>query len=610
MSHVDMELGGVAAGNRAVVGFQYLKPAEALFAAQAIAHDDFEQAATQFANIFKHQKPDGLLPHLVYGPSVPSSWRWIPSNRTFHPGPAFWQQATASEEGGGRADKAEETSRAAGKQLQTSTVLAPPVAADVAWEIFRLAPYDSVLGVRTAAVQFLCGAYEPLKKLQWYIFSTRRGAANGLLASHTFSSLSPHWKGFLTQAKHASDYPSVVREIPGEARARFAKGADSVFAAEDAVENLYEPMIYLAARLRGNGDSSSQHRTMSALKSTPFVADANDTVMFTVEDVEFNSLMLRSAMALVNIGRVLAEHSSVCDDFPLTTKQLLGEVDKLRSAATGLERALAGTNTTKGLWNAADEFFDDASVISTTSMHSLRGFLPAYAAELGEEKKMCTLTHFLAPADSFSFFCTQFPAPFFACAGDTAVEVADATMTSRPSTTTWNKFPGLAEYVRNKTRDMVCAASSPAPTTLSWFPFSLTTGSPAPTALGLVYDSRNASALNVFDDSYMGSTLAAAVFLNILLPAGKKSRAKSDRRREDSEDRGRSSGSSWVEGYSESSYSDYSQQSGNTPYELEESLISEEDEHYGSFDEAEREETPSNSAWKAAKNALAAISPW
>jgi hypothetical protein len=138
-----------------------------LLAAQALAHEDFNQAAGQVQRILEYQKPDGLLPHLVYGPSVPSNWRWIASNRTFHPGPAFWQheQLEAS-------------------PFNTSTISAPPVAADVAWEIFRLAPYDSALGVRTTAVQFLCQVYEPLKKLQEHLFSTRRGPTpNGLLTA-------------------------------------------------------------------------------------------------------------------------------------------------------------------------------------------------------------------------------------------------------------------------------------------------------------------------------------------------------------------------------------------------------------------------------------------
>uniref|UniRef100_H3GWT8 Mannosylglycerate hydrolase MGH1-like glycoside hydrolase domain-containing protein n=1 Tax=Phytophthora ramorum TaxID=164328 RepID=H3GWT8_PHYRM len=153
-AHVDVELGGVGAGKRDVVGFQYLKPAEALLAAQAIAHEDFNQAAAQVQRILRYQKPDGLLPHLVYGP-------------------AFWQSVEQEED-------------LPLSSLNTSTVSAPPVAADVAWEIFRLAPYDSVLGVRTTAVQFLCSVYEPLKKLHKYLFSTRRGPApEGLLTARS-----------------------------------------------------------------------------------------------------------------------------------------------------------------------------------------------------------------------------------------------------------------------------------------------------------------------------------------------------------------------------------------------------------------------------------------
>ena len=90
-------------------------------------------------------------------------------------------------------------------------------------------------------------------------------------------------------------------------------------------------------------------------------------------------------------------------------------------------------------------------------------------------------------------------------------------------------------------------------------------------------------------------------------------RDKFDRHGDDLGDRGRSSpcGSSWAERYSESSYSDdYSPRSGHARNELEETLISGADEHYGSFNEAEQPHAPSNSAWKAAKNALADISPW
>jgi hypothetical protein len=66
----------------------------------------------------------------------------------------------------------------------------------------------------------------------------------------------------------------------------------------------------------------------------------------------------------------------------------------------------------------------------------------------------------------------------------------------------------------------VCEASASTRTSLSWFPFSLTAREPAATNLALAYDARNATPIGVFDDSYSGSALAAAVFLNVLLPAG------------------------------------------------------------------------------------------
>lgn len=133
--------------------------------------------------MLKFQHPSGLLPHMVYGPSVPAHAVWIDSNRTYHPGPAFWaSNLTAAaanarnEEGSSTISDGSRAPAAAPIPMATSTILAPPIAADTAWQIFRLAPYDAVLGVvsyQTPALQFLCNVYAPLKRLQTFILTNR-----------------------------------------------------------------------------------------------------------------------------------------------------------------------------------------------------------------------------------------------------------------------------------------------------------------------------------------------------------------------------------------------------------------------------------------------------
>jgi hypothetical protein len=196
------------------------------------------------------------------------------------------------------------------------------------------------------------------------------------------------------------------------------------------VENLYEPMVYLAAQTRGQRGSDVYSREAVALNALSYAADDSEAARFGVEDVEFNALMLRSSLGLVNIGRVLVEHSSVCTGFALTQKELLSDMEELHSMASGLGEALVGNNRSQGLWNSSADFFADSSRSSLSAVHSLRGFLPGYAAELDDDKKMRSMKHFLSEPDSFSFLCTRFPASFFACSGD-------GSMGSQPKPATW-----------------------------------------------------------------------------------------------------------------------------------------------------------------------------
>ena len=87
------------------------------------------------------------------------------------------------------------------------------------------------------------------------------------------------------------------------------------------------------------------------------------------------------------------------------------------------------------------------------------------------------------------------------------------------------------------------------------------------------------------------------------------SQGKPDHNIKDVNDRG-ASGYSWVNRYSESSFSDCSPRSEYAPQELEESLLVAASGRYGSFNEDARPQTTSNFVWKAGKKVLAAISPW
>ena len=70
-----------------------------------------------------------------------------------------------------------------------------------------------------------------------------------------------------------------------------------------------------------------------------------------VEDVEFNSFVLRSLNALVTIGNILSEHASVCAGIA-TQEQLKADIRDFEDLKAQLEVALLGDAVgNQGLWN-------------------------------------------------------------------------------------------------------------------------------------------------------------------------------------------------------------------------------------------------------------------
>lgn len=157
----------------------------------------------------------------------------------------------------------------------------------------------------------------------------------------------------MAKLKKADDYDQVVHTIPAQAKERFANGAIGAgWSAEEAISDLYEPMIYLASTIKYDDDLGGA------------------VASFSVADVEFNSLVLRSAQALVNIAHILADHSSVCSEFSLSRDEIRDEIPKLRSVVAGLQKAIiGGPNESKTFWNETNQvimqLFDSVDGIPT-----------------------------------------------------------------------------------------------------------------------------------------------------------------------------------------------------------------------------------------------------
>ncbi|GLD96018.1 hypothetical protein PINS_up004696 [Pythium insidiosum] len=392
-------------------GFQHLKTLDALLAAQAIAHDDFDHAARQFRRILSYQQPDGALPFLVYGPSVDPTQRWFASDETFFPAPAFWRST-------------------ANVTDVNVAVLAPPIAADVAWQMYRLAPFESAMGMTahtTSAVIFLCDVYGPLRRLHEHIMTSRRSArtSHSLLEAwhpwETLSAFSEHWRISLASLKQRESYGAFVKTIPATAKARYKRGAvmNGRSDAEAVVEDFFEPMMFLASCLSRVDDVFSSNRVFEPLAQPRKCG-------FAVHDVEFNTLVLRSTLALAEIARALTERASVCPSFSLADNELDADLEMLTRDAEMLRQAIDGDNNATGLWNADIELYDDDDV-SGGKHPTLRGIVPASAIHLGESRKLGLLSHFLAPARETGFFCDRFPASYFPCRR-TSASTSDAGM--------------------------------------------------------------------------------------------------------------------------------------------------------------------------------------
>ncbi|OQS02267.1 hypothetical protein THRCLA_05346 [Thraustotheca clavata] len=453
-ANYDDQMEAIAPGSIQNIGFQHIKVVDALLAAQAIAHRNFTQATKQFKTILKHQWYNGFMPDVIYGPSVGVSSTWLPTNKTYYPGPAFWSSNENVE------------------ATPTSGILASPIHAETAMRIFYLAPLDTSMGTPVYtdnAMTFLCDVYSPLHLFHKYLFLSRQATNESLLTlRHPWESVvpvAPGWKDALAKIKQAADYSQVIQRlsVPSNAQEAFV-AASALFYPDttSSVKDIYEPMLYLASCFVQQRYNDSKIHDKCAMN-------------FEVLDVEFNSIVLRSLESLLNMATLLAKHSARslrfdCNDGKGIPKE--EEIDALKATVAALKAKLQASYPS-GLWNTSTQFSDNSI-------------------------QMSLLSHILPTPKVFNYFCDYYPMGIYPCdsseSNPNIVLIVQNYLIYRGFLK--NSFLGIAQVLLQKTFKLFSLHGAYQFGDV----FDATSGAPLTTSTGLT------------------STLAASVAINIGLP--------------------------------------------------------------------------------------------
>ncbi|ETV89054.1 hypothetical protein, variant 3 [Aphanomyces astaci] len=323
------------------------------------------------------------MPDLIYGPSVGASLKWLPTNKTFYPGPAFWGSSTAPSD--------------ARTNSSTSGILAPPLHAETAMRIFYLAPLDTSMSTPVythEAMGFLCDVFPSLYKFHAYLLASRQRTNTSLLSLRhpweSMAAINPGWKSALASVKAAADFAQVISrlQVPTVTAQAFVAQAAVFYPAsshDEIIQDIYYPMLYLASCVGNNSTITSKCATT-----------------FDVVDIEFNTIFLRSAEALAEMATLLYQPvTKLGFSCPVPNKV---EVQNLAAVVTTLSATLQSE-----LWDPVDLIF------KSNSHKYITGMLPLYATKLDESIQMGLISHILPTPNTFHYLCDVFPVSIYPC---------------------------------------------------------------------------------------------------------------------------------------------------------------------------------------------------
>jgi len=218
---------------------------------------DQERAQSELETLFGAQWANGMVPHIVFNPSVPRG--------DYFPGPDFWQADRAS---------------GLPEGIATSGITQPPLHAAAALEVYRHA------ADRPQALSFLERLYPRLVAQHAYLQRWRDPDQTGLAA------LVHPWESGLDNSP-AWDHALADLEIPQGALPPYQR-RDLVHAnpADRPTDASYDRFVYLAARHRDAGYDDAVLLTRSP---------------FLIEGPLFNTIWLWSTRALAEIATLVGD---------------------------------------------------------------------------------------------------------------------------------------------------------------------------------------------------------------------------------------------------------------------------------------------------------------
>ncbi|WPP50171.1 amylo-alpha-1,6-glucosidase [Catalinimonas niigatensis] len=272
---------------------KFTKPAPALYPHQwnwdagfisiGYAYFDMEQAESELRYLFSGQWANGMLPHIIFNPD---------GDGQYFPGISFWETWRSFD---------------APEQVNTSGISNPAVHGFVLQRMYEIAED------KDRALDFVQEMFPKIKALHAYFYSERDPYHEGLVyIRHPWESgndNSPTWDAPLERI----DFSKV--KVPPFTR----KDLNTSHADHRPTNRDYDRYIYLIDVFR-KGD----YKEDKIFSTTPFA----------VQDPLFNTILIKSNQAMIDMGRLIGEDIAIFKDW--NVKSVAAMNDKLWNEQTGM----------------------------------------------------------------------------------------------------------------------------------------------------------------------------------------------------------------------------------------------------------------------------------